>query len=152
MAFGRFDRGADQAPISDINMTPLIDVMLVLLVIFILTAPLLTGHIALRLPRTAAPPAPRPASSLDVSLRRDGALFLDGAPVAGARLAQRLADAARRAPDTELRVRADTAVPYGRVAAVLAEAQRAGLRNIGLITAPEPASRRGLAPARGAGD
>ena len=139
MGFGRFDRGADDAPISDINMTPLIDVMLVLLVIFIITAPLLTGHIALRLPRAAAPAAARPAASLDVALRRDGDLYLDGAPVTSTQLARRFALAAHAAPDTELRLRADTAAPYGKVAAVLAAAQRAGLQHIGLITAPRPA-------------
>ncbi len=152
MSFGRFDRGVDDAPMSDINMTPLIDVMLVLLVIFILTAPLLDGRIALRLPRSAAAPAPARASALVVSLRRDGRLFLGGTPITAARLAQQLTETARRAPATELRVRADTAVPYGQVAAVLAQAQRAGLRNIGLITAPGPAPQRGLAPAIGAGD
>ena len=136
MAFGRFERGADDAPMSDINMTPLIDVMLVLLVIFILTAPLLSGRIALRLPPSAAAPAPRPPHALDVSVDRSGRLYLGTEAVDAARLAQAFAAAARTAPDTELRIRADSAVPYGRVAAVMGAAQHAGLSHIGLVTAP----------------
>ena len=136
MAFGRFDRGADDTPISEINMTPLIDVMLVLLVIFILTAPLLSGHIALRLPGSAAAPAPRPQHALDVSVRRDGSLYLGAKAVDAAQLERAFAAAARAAPDTELRIRADTAVPYGRVAEVMGAAQHAGLSRVGLVTAP----------------
>ena len=136
MAFGRFDRGADDTPMSEINMTPLIDVMLVLLVIFILTAPLLSGHIALRLPASAAAPAPRPQHALEVSVQRDGRLYLGTEAVDAKQLEQAFANAAHAAPDTELRIRADTAVPYGRVAAVMGAAQHAGLAHIGLVTAP----------------
>ena len=136
MAFGRLERTTGPAPMSEINMTPLIDVMLVLLVIFILTAPLLSGRIALRLPPSAAAPAPRPQHALDVSVRRDGSLYLGTAPVDAKQLAQAFAAAAHDAPDTELRIRADTAVPYGRVAEVMGSAQHAGLTRIGLVTAP----------------
>jgi biopolymer transport protein ExbD len=142
MSFGRFERGADETPMSDINMTPLIDVMLVLLVIFIITAPLLAGHVALDLPKVAAAPAPRPVASLAVALQKDGSLYLDARPVTPAQLQARFTAAAQRDAATEVRIRADTAVPYGAVAALLAAAQQAGLTHIGFVTQPAPAASR----------
>ena len=145
MSFGRFERGTDDTPMSDINMTPLIDVMLVLLVIFIITAPLLAGHVALTLPKVAAGPAPKPAASLAVSIQKDGKLYIDKQPVTLDALRARFVQAASSHADTELRIRADTAVPYGDVARVMGAAQQAGLSHIGLITQPAgPAS--GSAP------
>ncbi len=136
MAFGRFERTPDEAPLSDINMTPLIDVMLVLLVILLLTAPLLDGRIALQLPRVDAAADAPAAGALDLALLRDGRIELDGRAVAPDRLAALLRAGARRRPDAQLRIRADRAVPYGDVARVMAAAQAAGLAHIGLITQP----------------
>ena len=140
MSFGRFDRGADDAPMSDINMTPLIDVMLVLLVIFIITAPLLAGHIALNLPKVNTPAAQQAPKSLSVSVQKDGKLYLGDQATSLAALKLRFATAAKLRPDTELRIRADAAAPYGDVAQVMGAAQGEGLNRIGLITQPAGAA------------
>ncbi|MDE2120436.1 MAG: biopolymer transporter ExbD [Betaproteobacteria bacterium] len=141
MGFGRFERARDERPLSDINMTPLIDVMLVLLVILLLTAPLLDGRIALDLPRVDAAPGPAAPGALVLELRRDGSLVLDGAAVAPSRLDAALRERAARSPHAELRIRADSAVPYGDVARAMAAAQAAGLAHVGLITQPASAAR-----------
>ncbi len=140
MSFGRFDRGVDEAPMSDINMTPLIDVMLVLLVIFIITAPLLAGHIALDLPKVDAAASRQAPKSLSVSIQKDGKLYLGDQPTTLGALTARFAAAAKARADTELRIRADAAAPYGDVAQVMGAAQGAGLDRIGLITQPTVAA------------
>ena len=136
MSFGRFDQGDEGEAMSDINMTPLIDVMLVLLVIFIITAPLLTGSLKLDLPKVDAPAAQQPPGVLHVGLRKDGQLFLADQAVTLAQLASRFAAAAQQSDKTEVHISADAAVPYGDVARVMGAAQAAGLRRIGLITQP----------------
>ncbi len=140
MSFGRFERPRGETPMSDINMTPLIDVMLVLLVILLLTAPLLGGRIALRLPRVDATPAPAAPGALVLDLLRDGRIVLDGHELPRQRLQQRLHALAAARPHAELRIRADAAVPYGEVARVMAAAQAAGLSRLGLLTQPAAAS------------
>ena len=142
MAFGRLERSAGTAPMSDINMTPLIDVMLVLVVIFIITAPLLASSIRLELPKTdAATPNDAPKFVLLV-LDKAGQVFLDDKPVAKQELARRLTLLAARNPDAEVQLRADEAVPYGRVVEVLGTAQMAGLSRIGFVADPKPTSPR----------
>ena len=140
MTFGRLQRSQGPQPMSDINMTPLVDVMLVLVVIFIITAPLLASSIRLDLPRSgAATPNDAPAF-VTVVLDRAGGTFLDEQPIGPAQLAERLAQAAQRNPDTEIHLRADQAVPYGRVVEVMGAAQKAGLNRIGFVADPaEPA-------------
>lgn len=145
MSFGRFDRGADDTPMSDINMTPLIDVMLVLLVIFIITAPLLSGRIAVDLPKLDTPPAHQTLKRLSVSIQKDQRIFLGERPVTLAQLEARFNEASKTGSEMELQIRADTAVPYGRVAQVMAAAQKAGLSRIGLMTHPANAAS-GAAP------
>jgi len=140
MSFGGFDSGDGDDAMSDINMTPLIDVMLVLLVIFIITAPLLTGNLRLDLPKVDAPPAQRTPQLLDVALRKDGRLYLGGQPITLPQLAARFAAAAQQSAQTEVHLSADAAVPYGDVAQVMGAAQRAGLSRIGLITQPPAAA------------
>ncbi len=141
MSFGGLERGKAAAPFSDINVTPLVDVMLVLLVIFIITAPLMASAIRIELPTTdAARPGDAPAS---VSLMVDasGATFLDDRPLDAAALAARLKDAAARNPDTEVQLRADSRVPYGRIVEVMGIAQKAGLARIGFVADPAGAPR-----------
>jgi biopolymer transport protein TolR len=122
---------------SDINMTPLVDVMLVLVVIFILTAPLLASSIRLDLPRTdAARPADAPRF-ITVALDKDGRTFVDDQPIAAGKLAARLADAAKGNPELEVQLRADRAVPYGRVVEVMGAAQKAGLNRVGFVAEAE---------------
>ena len=141
MAFGRLERTSGPTPMSDINMTPLIDVMLVLVVIFIITAPLLTSAIRLDLPtaNTASPDSG--ASSIMLSVDKSGQAFLNDQPLALPDLATELARASAADPDTELQLRADAAVPYGRVVEIMGIAQAAGLGRIGFVAEPQDKGR-----------
>ncbi len=137
MAFGRLERSAGSTPMSDINMTPLIDVMLVLVVIFIITAPLLASSIRLDLPRSDAANAGNAPVSVLLSVDKSGQVFLNDKPVAETELENQLARLASANPDTELQLRADTLVPYGRIVALMGVAQKAGLGRIGFIAEPD---------------
>ncbi len=139
MAFGRLERNPGSMPMSEINMTPLIDVMLVLLVIFIITAPLMTSSLRLDLPKAeGAAPSAAPAF-VALAIDEQGRLFVGDEPVDRAALLQRGRDAAARDPATEVQLRADRRVPYGRVAEVIGWLQEAGLTRIGFVTeAPAP--------------
>ncbi len=136
MAFGRLDRSADASPMSDINMTPLIDVMLVLVVIFIITAPLLASSIRLDLPQTNAAQPQESTQAVLLVVDKAGTTYLDDQPINAAALAERLALVAQQNPDTELQLRADKTVPYGRVVEVMGIAQKAGLGRIGFVAEP----------------
>jgi biopolymer transport protein TolR len=110
--------------------------MLVLVVIFIITAPLLASSIRLELPSAdAARPTDAPRF-VTVALDAQGRLFLDDRPVGPTELAEKLAERARRSPDTEVQLRADQAVPYGRIVEVMGAAQKAGLNRIGFVAEP----------------
>ncbi len=125
-------------------MTPLIDVMLVLLVIFIITAPLMTSSLKLDLPKVdAAPPGETP-QFIAVALDPQGRYYFGDEAVDPAALAVKVAEAARKNPQLEVQLRADQAVPYGRVAELIALVQKAGLSRIGFVTdAPAaPAEQR----------
>ncbi|MES2482386.1 MAG: biopolymer transporter ExbD [Pseudomonadota bacterium] len=138
MTFGRLERARGNRPISDINVTPLVDVMLVLVVIFLITAPLLGSSIRLDLPSAAGARAAEAAASVTVVLDAQGRMFVDDRPLDDAQLAERLAQAARANPDTEIQLRADRSVPYGRVVELMGAAQRAGLNRIGFVAEPAP--------------
>lgn len=136
MSFGRLERTEGPRPMSEINVTPLVDVMLVLVVIFIITAPLLASSIRLDLPRSeAAQPGDTPRF-VTVALDAGGRTFLNDQPVSPEQLAERLAAAAKQGPDTEVQLRADQTVPYGRVVEVMDAAQKAGLNRIGFVAQP----------------
>ena len=141
MAFGGFDRDdSPMRPMAEINTTPLVDVMLVLLVIFIITAPLMTHAIRLDLPSAEAPVSAERPETVTVSIDADEALYWNDAPVAdAAALRERLAQAAGRQPQPELHLRGDRAVRYQRIAEVMSAAQQAGLARIGFVTDPAPA-------------
>jgi biopolymer transport protein TolR len=136
MAFGRLERTKGSEPMSDINMTPLVDVMLVLVVIFIITAPLLSSSIKLDLPKTDAAKSQAAPQSVTLVVDKSGQAFLDDNPVNAAQLAAQLAAVAEQNPDTEVQLRADTTVPYGRVVEVMGAAQAAGLNRIGFVAQP----------------
>ena len=142
MAFGRFSREAPAAPMGDINMTPLIDVMLVLLVIFMVTAPFMVSAVRVALPQADAQLAPPPPAPLVVHIDKTGQVFVQDLPVDATQVRAALALAAMADPDTEIQLRADTAVPYGRVAEFMALAQAAGLGRIGFVTEAAPPSLR----------
>jgi len=148
MTFGRLERTQGPQPMSDINVTPLVDVMLVLVVIFIITAPLLASTIPLDLPKTdAARPAETPRF-VTLAVDRSGQAFLNDRPVQPDELARDLAQTARQHPDTEVQLRADQAVPYGKVVEVMGVAQKAGLNRIGFVADPGPAVAVDPAPGR----
>ncbi|MFO1285106.1 MAG: biopolymer transporter ExbD [Rubrivivax sp.] len=134
MAFGRLERSPGAQPMSEINMTPLIDVMLVLLVIFIITAPLIAGSLKLDLPRAEGATAGTAPAFIAVALDAEGRLFIDEKPADAAALAERARQAARRNPLTEVQLRADRRVPYGRVAELIGALHAAGLTRIGFVT------------------
>jgi biopolymer transport protein TolR len=136
MAFGRLERNQLPQPMSEINVTPLVDVMLVLVVIFIITAPLLASAIRLDLPKTAGTQAGDAPRFVTLSLDKAGGLFLNDKPVTPAQLAEQLAAAAKRNPETEVQLRADQTVPYGRVVEVMGAAHQAGLHRIGFVAEP----------------
>ena len=133
MSFGRLERTPGAQPMSDINMTPLIDVMLVLLVIFIITAPLMVSAVKVDLPKAESAKAVAAPKFVTLAVDKTGQVFVDDKPLTLEALAQRLAAAARQNPDTEVQLRADTAVPYGRVVEVMGVAQKAGLNRIGFV-------------------
>lgn len=142
MAFGRLERNPGARPMSEINMTPLIDVMLVLLVIFIITAPLMASSLKLDLPSSeAGGPSDAPAY-LALAIDEQGQLYLGEQRLdtaqAQALVTQRAREAAQRDASTEVQLRADKRVPYGRVAEVMGWVQAAGLNRIGLVTDANP--------------
>jgi len=137
MAFASFDSKSASAPMADINMVPLIDVMLVLLVIFIITAPLLTNAVKLELPRASAPPNAAKADKVEFAIDAEGALYWNGERLSRADAAQRFAFASRLQPQPELHLRADQNVAYRFVAQTLADASGAGLTKVGFISEPE---------------
>jgi biopolymer transport protein TolR len=133
VAFGRLERTKGEPPMSEINVTPLVDVMLVLVVIFIITAPLLASSIRLDLPRAeGAQPGDAPRF-VTVVLDKAGQVFVNDKPVTPPQLAEQLAAAAQANPDTEIQLRADQAVPYGRIVEVMGVAHKAGLSRIGFV-------------------
>ena len=140
MPLGRFETPERERPMSDINMTPLVDVMLVLVAILLITAPLLASRIALDLPqaqgtRQAAPDA----AFVRISVQADGRLYLNDAEITEAALTASLRQTAQTRPATEVQLRADQTVPYGTVARIMGLAQQAGLSRIGFV-AVQPAS------------
>ncbi len=123
-------------PMAEINTTPMVDVMLVLLVIFIITAPLLTHSIKIDLPQAASQPNPEKPDSVTLSIDGKGQLFWNDAPFDGAELASRLGTAAQQNPQTELHIRAEQITPYQKLAEIMSAAQNAGIAKIGFVTDP----------------
>ena len=131
---GRAAGAGGQRPLSDINVTPLVDVMLVLLVIFIITAPLMATSIKLDLPRTDAGQPGDTQRFVTLSVDGAGRIYLNDAAVTLEVLAARLSEAAAVSRDTEVQLRADHTVPYGRVVELMGIANKAGLGRIGFVT------------------
>ena len=126
---------------AEINVTPLVDVMLVLLVIFIITAPLLAYAIRLDLPDVKAAPVNGRAEAIKISIDAEGRVFWNADLVDAKDLAARLAVAAAKSPQPDLHLRADKAARFERVAEVMAAAQEAGLTKIGFVTEPPAPDR-----------
>jgi biopolymer transport protein TolR len=144
---GRRRRGGARAPMADINVTPFVDVMLVLLVIFMVTAPMLKAGIPLDLPDSRAKPLDQTPKQVTISLDRDGKVFLDDAELAPGELPDRVAalPPGKDGKPPLIVLRADRALDYGRVANLMGELNRAGVTQISLVTTAE-----GVAPAKAA--
>ena len=135
MAFGTQDE-TDEV-MNEINMTPLVDVMLVLLIIFIITVPVMKHAVNVELPRASSAPSDPKPQTVRLSVDAAGAYYWNDVRVDDAQLPGLLQVAARTQPPAQLQIRADKAVRYERVAQALAAAQQAGIRTIGFITEPE---------------
>ena len=129
-----FHTQSDQEMMSEINVTPLVDVMLVLLVVFIVTAPLLSQSLEVKLPKTAAVQTRMDTKQQVITIDVEGKIALDSVVLSDEKLAQQLADSAAGKDDFELHVHADEAVPYGRVAQIMAIAQHAGVSKLSFMT------------------
>ena len=129
-----FHTQSDQEMMSEINVTPLVDVMLVLLVVFIVTAPLLSQSLEVKLPKTAAVTTRMDTKQQVVTINAEGTIALDSIALSDEKLAQQLADSAAGKDNFELHVHADEAVPYGRVAQIMAIAHHAGVSKLSFMT------------------
>ncbi len=133
MAFGRLERSDQPKPMGEINMTPLIDVMLVLLVIFMITAHLMSSSLRLDLPQSAAATPSDAPQYIAVAITPDGSLYLGEAKLAPAEFQARIKTQAQARPETEVQLRADKTVPYGQVAELIGWVQAAGLNRIAFV-------------------
>ena len=136
MAFGTPGKTGEGEPMAEINMIPLIDVMLVLLVVFIITAPLLTHAVKIDLPKASSAPAAIRPETVELAIRSGGELYWNGERVDAGVLQARLADTAKLQPQAALHIRADRTTQYDRIAQVMSAAARAGVVKIGFITEP----------------
>lgn len=137
MAFGGFDNKSSHAPMAEINMVPLIDVMLVLLVIFIVTAPLLSHSVKLELPKATAQVNQEATDKIEFAIGPDGALHWNGELVDRTTAQKRFAAAGQLKAQPSIHIRADQRVEYRYVAQALADASNAGLSKVGFISMPE---------------
>ena len=136
MAFGSFDRKTGSQPMAEINMVPLIDVVLVLLVIFIVTAPLLTNVVKLDLPKATANTDIQKPDKIEFAIDGTGALFWKGERVTREQAVERFAEAGKQRPQPEVYLRADQNVPYRYVSETLADASKAGLSKVAFVSEP----------------
>ena len=139
MAIGNFNNRPHQAPLAEMNIVPLVDVMLVLLVIFIVTTPLLTHAVKIDLPKASSATNITQPEHIEFGIRESGELFWAGEAVTLAQLPARFATTAAQQPQPELHIRADRHVEYENVAQVMSLAAKAGLVRIGFVTDPSPA-------------
>ena len=137
MAFGSFDQHKGGQPVSEINMIPLIDVMLVLLIIFMITAPLMTHAVKIDLPKASSEAQAQEIQPIALSIAADGQLFWNETRVSRAQFNERLQQVAQQTPQAELHIRADQNAAYYFIAEALADAAKAGVSRIGLISEPD---------------
>ena len=137
MTFGAFSKDMAYKPMSEINTTPMVDVMLVLLIIFMVTVPLLTHDVPVNLPKTGSGMAEEKSGNVALSVNAAGQVFWDDVFVPEGRLAEKFQVAAQATPQPEIRLRADRDARYGVIAGIITAAQEAGLQRLGFITQPE---------------
>ena len=138
MAFGGLEKKQAAAPMAEINMTPLIDVMLVLLVIFIITAPLFTHAIRLDLPKVASAPARQTPQTISLSIDAAGKLYWNGKVITLQQMRAQFVEAGKQADQPEIQLSAERSTRYEVIAQVMGAAQQAGLERIGFVTDPPP--------------
>ena len=136
MAFGSFERKTSNQPMAEINMVPLIDVVLVLLVIFIVTAPLLTNVVKLDLPKATSAADIQKPEKIEFAIDVNGGLFWKGERITREEAVAKFAEEGRRRPQPEVYLRADQNVPYRYVAETLADASKGGLSKIAFVSEP----------------
>jgi biopolymer transport protein ExbD len=136
MAFGSFDRKNASQPMAEINMVPLIDVVLVLLVIFIVTAPLLTNTVKLDLPKATSNPDIQKPEKIEFAVDGTGALFWNGERISREDAQAKFVEAGQKRPQPEVYLRADQGVAYRYVAETLADASKAGLSKVAFVSEP----------------
>ena len=134
MSVGGSEDDDDAAPMSEINVTPLVDVMLVLLIIFMVAAPMMTAGVPVELPRTAAPRVTSPSPPVVLSVTREGAIHIGEERIEEAVLAQRLMALKAENPEIVVHVRGDRAVPYGEVLRIMGRVTAAGIPRVSLIS------------------
>lgn len=137
MAFGSLDRKTSSQPMSEINMVPLIDVVLVLLVIFIVTAPLLTNVVKLDLPKASSSVDIVKPDKIEFAIDAAGLLYWKGERISREDAVLRFAEEGKKRPQPEIYLRADHNVPYRYVAQTLADASKAGLAKVAFVSEPE---------------
>ena len=138
MAFGRLPGGDEEQPVSEINMIPMIDVMLVLLIVFMITAPLLTDAVKLDLPQASSQVHQPDPADITLAITADGVLHWNGKPCSEEVLDDLMAQAADAQPLPEVQMKVDARVEYGQVARVMAMASRHGLSKLAFVSVPEP--------------
>jgi biopolymer transport protein ExbD len=131
------DDGDDDSPMNEINMTPLIDVMLVLVIVFLIAIPAIRHAVKIDLPQASSEKQDLSPAHVNVAVQADGTIYWNGEPVDDDALRANLAHAARAKPQPELHLQADRKVPYERVADVMSAAQAGGLTKIGFVTTPK---------------
>jgi biopolymer transport protein ExbD len=139
MAFGGLTNDSGDGDNAEINMIPLIDVMLVLLVIFIITAPLMTHAVKVDLPQASSQPNEVKPETINLSIKADGSVYWNAEPVDAAAWQARMDAAAQQTPQPEIHIRADGDLAYKNVAQIMANAARAGLSKLGFVTDPRAA-------------
>lgn len=125
-------------PMSEINTTPLVDVMLVLLVIFIITAPLLTHAVKIDLPQASSQPLPEKPEVISISIDSAGKMYWNDTVIVQGELKTRLQEIAGKTPQPELNIRADKETRYQVLAEVMADAQNVGISKLGFVSEPKP--------------
>jgi len=138
MSFGGFNDNQHGAPMAEINVTPMVDVMLVLLVIFILAAPMFTHALQLDLPTAKSAPSPEKPQTVSIAIDAAGKLYWQDQPVSQDALNERMAAAAMHQPQPEVQLRADKGTRYEVIAEVMSAAQGNGLTKICFVTDPKP--------------
>ena len=138
MAFGSFDADAESAPMAEINVTPMVDVMLVLLIIFIVTAPMMSHAVKIDLPRASSAPQQEKPDAVRLAVNDNGDLYWNDRLISGAALRTLLAEAAARQPQPEVHLRADRTTRYERLAEIMVQVHNAGIGKLAFVTLPTP--------------